>query len=77
MRQEPCLTVKNQDTGEIYLQIPVSEADRFSVGFVHSVNKTPVTNYYETMINAALNAETQKIVPDPDAQIFYWTESED
>ena len=37
----------------------------------------PVTNYYETMINAALNAETQKIVPDPDAQIFYWTEYED
>ena len=37
----------------------------------------PVTNYYETMINAALNAETQKIVPDPDAQIFFWTEYED
>ena len=37
----------------------------------------PVTDYYETMINAALNAETQKIVPDPDAQIFYWTEYED
>ncbi len=37
----------------------------------------PVTNYYETMINAALNAEMQKIVPDPDAQIFYWTEYED
>ena len=37
----------------------------------------PVTNYYETMINAALNAETQRIVADPDAQIFYWTEYED
>ena len=34
----------------------------------------PVTNYYATMINAALGAETQKILPDPDAQIFYWTE---
>ena len=47
MRQKPCLTVKNQDTGEIYLQIPVSEADRFSVGFVHSVNKSPVIDCYE------------------------------
>ena len=37
----------------------------------------PVTDFYETMINAALNAETQKIVPDPDAKIFYWTEYED
>ena len=37
----------------------------------------PVTNYYETMINSALNAETQRIVPDPDAKIFYWTEYED
>ena len=36
----------------------------------------PVTSYYETMINAALNAETQKIIPDPDAKIFYWTEYE-
>ncbi len=33
----------------------------------------PVTNYYETMINGALNAETQRIVPDPDAKIFYWS----
>ena len=34
----------------------------------------PVTNYYATMINAALGAETQRIIPDPDARIFYWTE---
>ena len=34
----------------------------------------PVTNYYATMINAALGAETQKILSDPDAKIFYWTE---
>lgn len=36
----------------------------------------PVTAYYETMINAALNAQTQKIIPGEDSQIFYWTEYE-
>lgn len=36
----------------------------------------PVTSYYQTMINAALNAETQRIIPDPDAKIFYWTDYE-
>ena len=36
----------------------------------------PVTAYYETMINAALNAQTQKIIPGENAQIFYWTDYE-
>ena len=36
----------------------------------------PVTGYFQTMINAALDAETQKVIPDPDAQIFYWTDYE-
>ena len=36
----------------------------------------PVTAYYETMINAALNARTQKIIPGEDSSIFYWTEYE-
>ena len=36
----------------------------------------PVTAYYETMINAALNAKTQKIIPGEDSQIFYWTDYE-
>ena len=36
----------------------------------------PVTALYDTMINAALGAETQKITPDPDAKIFYWTDYE-
>ena len=36
----------------------------------------PVTGYYETMINAALGAETQEIIPGDDAEIFYWTEYE-
>lgn len=36
----------------------------------------PVTNYYATMINAALGAETQKIIPGEDSKIFYWTDYE-
>lgn len=36
----------------------------------------PVTAYYETMINAALNAKTQKIIPGENSQIFYWTDYE-
>lgn len=36
----------------------------------------PVTAYYETMINAALNAQTQKIIPGENSQIFYWTDYE-
>lgn len=36
----------------------------------------PVTNYYATMINAALGAETQKIIPGEDSTIFYWTDYE-
>lgn len=36
----------------------------------------PVTNYYATMINAALGAETQKIIPGKDSKIFYWTDYE-
>ena len=36
----------------------------------------PVTAYYETMINAALNAKTQKIIPGEDSKIFYWTDYE-
>ena len=36
----------------------------------------PVTVYYETMINAALNAQTQKIIPGENSKIFYWTDYE-
>lgn len=34
----------------------------------------PIAGYYETMINAALGAETQKIIPGDQSQIFYWTD---
>lgn len=37
----------------------------------------PVTSFYEVQINNFLNVETQKIIPDPDAEIRYWTAYED
>lgn len=36
----------------------------------------PITSFYSTMINAALGAETQKIIRGENSQIFYWTEFE-
>ncbi len=36
----------------------------------------PITAYYETMINAALDAQTQKIIAGENDKIFYWTDYE-
>ena len=36
----------------------------------------PITSYYSTMINAALGAETQKIIPGENSKIFFWTDFE-
>ena len=41
------LTLRNRDTGEIYARYRMNEGDRFSVTFVHSVNKYPLTDTYE------------------------------
>lgn len=41
------LVLSSAKTGEIYARYPVLESDTFSVGFIHSVNKSPVTDYYE------------------------------
>jgi beta-glucosidase len=37
----------------------------------------PVTQGFATVINVALKAQTQKIVADEGAEIYYWTEYED
>ena len=37
----------------------------------------PITQAFSTVINAALKAQTQKIVADEGAEIYYWTEYED
>ena len=41
------LVLSSAKTGKVYARFPVRESDTFSVGFVHSVNKSPVTDYYE------------------------------
>ena len=43
----PCLILRNGDTGKVLMAYPVSEGDEFSVTFVHSVNKSPVTDVYQ------------------------------
>lgn len=42
----PYLILRNGDTGKMYAAYPVNEGDEFSVTFVHSVNKSPVTDVY-------------------------------
>ena len=45
--QSGCLVLSSVKTGEVYARYPVHASDTFSIGFVHSVNKSPVTDYYE------------------------------
>ena len=41
------LTLSDEDSGQVYLELPVSDGERFSVTFIHSVNQTPVSDTYE------------------------------
>ena len=41
------LVLTDVDSGRMYSTYPVSDGDVFSVTFVHSVNKTPVSDVYE------------------------------
>ena len=41
------LTVRDRDTGELYDRYPMKSGDRFSVGFKHSINLSPVIDIYE------------------------------
>ena len=36
----------------------------------------PVTSYFSTAINVTLGAATQKVIADPNAQIFFWSNYE-
>ncbi len=44
--KEKELLIRDQDTGEIYGRFEVEEGEVFSITFVHSVNKTPVTDSF-------------------------------
>ena len=41
------LTLRNRDTGELYGRYRLSEGDRFSITFKHSVNQYPLTDTFE------------------------------
>lgn len=41
------LLLRNADSGELYGAYPVRVGEQFSVGFLHSVNKSPVIDVYE------------------------------
>lgn len=41
------LVLRNGTTYEIIARYPIDDTDYFSVGFIHSVNKTPVIDIYE------------------------------
>jgi hypothetical protein len=43
----PCLILKNSDSGKTIASFPVKQGDEFSVTFIHSVNKSPVTDVYQ------------------------------
>jgi len=41
------LVLRNASTGAKYASFPIEDGDTFSIGFIHSVNKSPLTDYYE------------------------------
>lgn len=41
------LRLADSDTGQVYLELPVKDNDRFSVSYIHSVHQTPVIETYE------------------------------
>jgi hypothetical protein len=41
------LVLSSVKTGGVYARYPVSISDTFSIGFIHSVNKSPVIDHYE------------------------------
>lgn len=45
--RETNLILQNPYSGETYAVFHVEEGARFSISFIHSVNKTPVTDIYE------------------------------
>jgi hypothetical protein len=40
------LVIKDQDSGKVYGKWPLEEGDEFAIEFVHSVNKTPVRDFF-------------------------------
>ena len=47
IRPEGELVLSDGRTGAEYARYPMRDGDTFSVGFIHSVNKSPLTDFYE------------------------------
>ena len=45
-RTKGTLVLEDVRSGEIIAAYPMKTGDEFSIGFIHSVNKSPVTDYY-------------------------------
>ncbi|MEF9954482.1 MAG: DUF1850 domain-containing protein, partial [Clostridium sp.] len=41
------LTVRDGDSKAVYARYSVADGDEFSIGFIHSVNKSPLTDIYQ------------------------------
>ena len=50
--------MRNDDTGELYAKYRFNEGDRFSIEFIHSVNKSPVRDIYEVIDGKIYVVET-------------------
>ena len=58
--QSGFLVLSSAKTGEVYARYPVHTSDTFSIGFIHSVNKSPVTDYYEIRPDAGVQTELEE-----------------
>lgn len=41
------LVLENQDTGKTYTKIELGDDSEFSIGFIHSINKSPLKETYQ------------------------------
>jgi len=54
------LTIKDGETGKIVFNIPIQVGGQFSIRYIHSIHKTPVTEFYS--INKDLNIVVDKVI---------------
>ncbi len=54
IRPSYTLVLRNASTGEEYGKYPMKMGERFSVEFIHSVNKSAVRDYYEIRENGEI-----------------------
>ena len=47
LRHDGQLVLRDDDTGSVYAAFSLEPGEEFSITFIHSVNKTPVTDCYD------------------------------